>query len=364
MNYKEIHSSFKWQGKKLAKKEILQLAEEFSLSKEKYLQEIADFFKAWFNEDHLIEVQTSGSTGKPKKMKVKKQYMLNSALATKDFFDLPEKTTALLCLPATYIAGKLMIVRAICLGWELDFVKPQANPLAVHQKKYDFSAFTPYQLNHSLENIDLVKKLMVGGGAVSKALWEKIQNVSTEIFETYAMTETLTHIAARKINHLEKEENLPAFQLLKDVKIDIDNRSCLIIKAPKVSDEIIYTNDIVELKNATSFYLKGRFDHIINSGGVKISPEEVESKISKLIKNRFFIAGIPDDDLGEKLILILENSDDNFSKEDLKERIIKAEVLDKYEIPKEIYTISKFSETHSGKIKQSETLKNVLKKTE
>lgn len=359
MNYKNIHPSFKWQGKKLTQKEILQLAQEFSLTDEEYLQQIGAFFKAWFNQNPLIEVQTSGSTGKPKKMKVKKEYMLNSALATQDFFDLPEKTTALLCLPASYIAGKLMLVRALCLGWELDFVKPQANPLAVFKKKYDFSAFTPYQLTHSLADLPLLKKLMVGGGAVSNSLWSKIQNVSTEIYETYAMTETLTHIAARKINH-NSNVKLPAFQLLKDVEIDVDDRSCLIIKAPKVSDEIIFTNDIVEIETSTSFRLKGRFDNIINSGGIKIIPEEIENKISKLIKNRFFITGIPDDILGEKLILVIENPDKNQQINSIEKELKNSADLKKYEIPKEIYLLSNFEETHTGKINQPETLKKIL----
>src|SRR5699024_5618697 len=133
-------------------------------------------------------------------------------------------------------AGKLMIVRALTLGWNIDSVKPQANPLAVHQKNYDFTAVTPYQLENSLTNLQLVEKVMVGGGMVSKALLDKLQNSTAKIYETYAMTETLTHIAARRINNPQKV-NLPPFILLKDVTISTDDRNCLVIKAPKVSDE-------------------------------------------------------------------------------------------------------------------------------
>src|SRR5690625_4886831 len=243
----KIHPDFKWNGRALNKAQLLDLASSYKDSKEKYLYDIGLFLEAWFDDNSLIEVQTSGSTGAPKKMWVKKQYMINSAKATQDFFKLPAKTTALLCLPATYIAGKLMIVRALTLGWEIDSVKPQANPLAVHQKNYDFIAVTPYQLESSLKKLHLVKKVMVGGGMISAALLEKVQNIPTKIYETYAMTETLTHIAARRINY-SQQIDLPPFMLLKDVVISTDDRDCLVIKAPKVSDEIIVTNDIVELE--------------------------------------------------------------------------------------------------------------------
>src|SRR5690625_233129 len=353
-SYREIHPYFRWNGGKLRKIQLLELAEEYSYSKEKYLQEIGLFFKQWFDQNHLIEVQTSGSTGTPKKMKVKKQYMLNSAKATQEFFNLPAGTKALLCLPATYIAGKLMIVRSLVLGWEIDSVKPSAHPLKINQKKYDFTAFTPYQLNHSLEDLHLVKKVMVGGGAVSKSLLNKIRKVSTEIYETYAMTETLTHIAARRIN-APNQKHIPPFELLKDIKIEQSEEGCLIIHAPKVSDQVVYTNDLVKLQTSSSFYLLGRLDNVINSGGIKLIPEKIEEKLSAIIPQRFFVYGEADAELGERLVLFIEG---NFTKEEftnLKNKIHSYSLLEKYELPKQIYNLSEFSQTTSGKIKRKET---------
>lgn len=356
--FNQIHPDFKWNGKALNRHQILDLAKHYLGSDTSYLQNIGAFFQDWLNPHERIEVQTSGSTGKPKKMQVKKQYMINSAMASRDFFDLPAKTTALLCLPATYIAGKLMLVRALMLGWHLDSVKPQGNPLKGKTELYGFMAVTPYQLQHAFNQLKQVQKVMVGGGAVSAELFKRIQGVNSEIYETYAMTETLTHIAARRINGLENGTK-PPFQLLKDIKIQKDHRGCLVIKAPKVNDEVIYTNDMVELISPTQFYLKGRIDNVINSGGVKIHPKEEEEKLSLLIKERFFIAGIPDPDLGEKVVLVIERKLTQEEKTELHKKIKALKNITPYETPKEIFGIKKFVETHSGKIKREVTLKSI-----
>ena len=331
-DFTAIHSDFKWNGKSSTKQELLSIAESYVNSDKDYKIQIGFFLNDWFNDNSNIEVQTSGSTGVPKKMWVKKQYMINSALATQDFFDLPAGTTALLCLPATYIAGKLMLVRALILGWDIYSVKPQANPLK-GDKTYDFCAMTPYQMEKSFENLERIQKIMVGGGAVSSTLLKKIQSVSSEIYETYAMTETLTHIAARRINGLEAFKK-PPFRLLKNVEVKQDKNGCLIIKAPKVTDEIIHTNDIVKLTSSTEFYLKGRIDNVINSGGIKIHPEEVEQSLSLLIEERFFIAGLPDETLGEAVILVIEKHLSQEKKNNLHQNIRDLKNLSRYERPK------------------------------
>lgn len=347
-----VHPDFKWNGKTLRVPELLALAQDYRLSGEEYLRSVGHFFADWLNDSPTMEVQTSGSTGAPKKIWVKKQYMVNSALATQDFFDLPAQTKALLCLPATYIAGKLMLVRALVLGWETDSVKPQSNPLKASSKTYDFCAMTPYQLTHAFDELSRVKKIMVGGGVISDELYHRIQQVPAVIYETYAMTETLTHIAARKINALAGHLQKPPFKILKGVTISTDARDCLVIQAPKVTDETIVTNDIVELINEKEFYLKGRYDNIINSGGIKIIPETVESKLSGLLFGRFFVTGIPDEVLGEKTALIIEGSLPPAAVEKLQIQIENLTDLNRYEKPKVIYTLPDFTETHSGKIKR------------
>jgi O-succinylbenzoic acid--CoA ligase len=323
------------------------------------------FLKDWFSKRDVIEVETSGSTGKPKMIQLKKEFMVNSALATGEFFDLQEKTTALLCMSVDYIAGKMMLVRALVLGWEIDVIEPKSNPLQNINKVYDFSAMVPMQLQNSLLEIDAIKKLIVGGGVVSEELQKEIQDVSTEVFATFGMTETITHIAIKRLNHLSpraQSRGLGYYQLLPNVAISKDARNCLVIDASKVSEEQIVTNDVVELISETTFKWLGRYDNVINSGGIKLHPEEIEKKLSQIIKQRFFVAGIPDETLGEKLILIVEENSTSIDvesslKNQLNLRLNKATGLTKYEIPKAIYFVAKFVETETKKIQREKTIK-------
>lgn len=315
-------------------------------------EDISIFLQEWFNSNDYIKVNTSGSTGTPKEIFLKKSHVINSAKATGKFFNLQKGTNALLCLPIKYIAGKLMIIRALTLGWKLDYVSPSSKPLSNISKIYDFSAMTPMQLENSISNIFKIKKLIVGGGAISSALEEKLQNVETRMFSTYGMTETITHIAVKPINHHTIYPNY--YEVLPNVKIYTDERNCLVINAQKISNDIIFTNDVVDLISPKKFNWLGRFDNIINSGGVKLQPEIIEQKLSSLISNRFFVYGKPDNYLGEKLILIIEGDDYKVDFE--------ISSLTKLEIPKEVYFIKKFVETQSGKTHRKNTVMKTLNK--
>ena len=336
----KYHKNFQFNGKSFSSvDEILDFSKNFS-------DEIYQFLKSWFSNDEHIIVLTSGSTGKPKSILLKKEFVINSAKATGNYFFLKENTTSLLCLPINYIAGKLMLVRAITLGWKLDVVNSSSNPLKTIDKEYDFSAMVPLQLENSLSKIHLIKKLIVGGGVVSKELIRRIQNVSTAIFATYGMTETITHIAVKKLNKVGYKPNF--YQTLPNVSIYIDDRNCLVIKASKVSDVFVKTNDVVQLISDSQFEWLGRFDNVINSGGIKLQPEKIEEKLSKIIYNRFFVIGISDNKLGEKLILIIEGESEVINYETTN--------LSRFEIPKETYFVTKFIETDTKKIQRKKTL--------
>lgn len=333
-------------------KELISYSKQISNS-------LFQFLSYWFDERDFLEVQTSGSTGKPKIIQLQKEHMKNSARATGEFFKLNEKTTALVCLSADYIAGKMMVVRALTLGWHIDVIESVANPLSKTTKVYDFSAMVPMQLQHSLSEIHRVKKLIVGGGVVSSELQDKIQEIPTEIFATYGMTETITHIAVKKLNHIQQKA---FYETLPEVTIYRDQRNCLVIQAPRVAQELVITNDVVQLVAENKFEWLGRYDNVINSGGVKLQPEAIEEKLSKIITDRFFVAGMKDPLLGEKLILLVEsNSEGMFKKEELlKKELSKLTTLHKYEIPKAIYFLPTFVETETKKIMRKKTLELVL----
>jgi O-succinylbenzoic acid--CoA ligase len=355
--YNKVHNRFKFNGLHFSFEDLKEVA--YSLIKEGFAYEkvTGNFLIDWLNNKDYLYVQTSGSTGYPKQIKLKKQAMVNSAIATGDFFGLEPGDTALHCLPSHYIAGKMMFVRALVLGLEIDFVEPTSNPAFDYEKHYDFCAMVPLQLKQSIGYTHNIKTIIVGGSMVTKPLIEKIKNSDSRFYETYGMTETVTHVALRqlqsKANSGEKH-----FTALPNVLFSQDGRNCLVINAPNLVNEALVTNDMVELNSESSFKLLGRFDNVINSGGVKLFPEQIEDKLQSIIKERFIIAGEDDTELGEKLILIVENPSDSI--EGILKKVQSLETLDKFEIPKKVYSIEKFAETNNSKIQRKKTIETLL----
>jgi O-succinylbenzoic acid--CoA ligase len=318
---------------------------------------VVQFLNEWFNKEPYIEAQTSGSTGEPKSIKLSKQSMVNSAKMTCSFFDLRQNSKALLCLPASYIAGKMMLVRALVSGFNLLTVKPSGNPFSELNTSVDFTAVTPFQLIQSYQSLQekVIKKMIVGGSSVSQKLQRLIENLNSEIYETYGMTETCSHIALRRLNG-ENAENL--FTILPRVEIHTDERNCLIIKAPALTDTEIVTNDVVEIAGKTHFKWMGRFDHVINSGGIKLFPEQIEKKLEPCLERRFFISTLPDEKLTEKVVLVIEGT--AFDEAELMKLSQNMKlVLDPFEMPRGIYFIETFYITSSGKVNKLETFKKI-----
>ncbi len=351
--YKRVHPKFKLNGVAVSFDNLDKVS--YSLIKEghPYERDFGDFLLNWIDKEPTIQVKTSGSTGMPKMIVLEKQHMVNSALATGRFFKLEAGNSALSCLSGAYIAGKMMLVRAMILGLELDWVEPTATPLLGSDKTYDFCAMVPLQLENSLGHINRIKTLIVGGVPLSRNLKGKTQNVNTEIYETYGMTESISHIALRKVNH----GSIDYFKTLTNINVEEDERNCLVIKAPDLNTSPIITNDIVNLISDTAFEWLGRYDNVINSGGVKLIPEQIELKLASILKSRYFVAGIPDEKLGQKLILLIEENNKNNK---LLEKVKSLETLEKYEIPKEILFVKNFVETENGKISRMSTLQQIL----
>lgn len=354
----EVHPDFKLNKIHFSIADLRKVAYNFIKEGEPYEGIIGDFILDWVKPSAYLEVQTSGSTGIPKKFKVKKEHMINSALATGKFFELPAGSTALMCLPANFIAGKMMLIRAMVLGWELDLVPPSSNPLDQVFKTYDFCAMTPFQLDNSIGRLHLIDKLIVGGGAVSPQLTKMVQGLNTQVYETFGMTETVSHIAAKRLNPENKKSKPIPFKVLPDITISSDERGCLVVKAPNVAEDVVITNDVVEIITYKKFIWKGRYDNVVNSGGIKLFPEEIERKLNKVIDKRFFVTGMPDDSLGEKLVLFVEADFSEEFLEKLQTEIKNLKSLDTYEVPRKIYLIQKFEETPNGKIHRENTVKS------
>lgn len=344
LTHKNVHNYFKLDGYHLNAADLCQIGYSFIKEGDAYERSIGEFFLDWFDHKDYIEMTTSGTTGLPKLVRLEKQAMIQSALATGDFFGLKPGDKALLCLPTQFIAGKMMLVRSLILGLELDVVVPSTEPLAYNKKQYDFVAMVPLQVQNSIGKLKNIKKLIIGGAKIDSSLEEKLLPLKTEIYETYGMTETITHIAAKRVGE-------SVFSILPNVKIEKDNRGCLVIYVSSISDEPIITNDLVDLVNENQFSFLGRFDNVINSGGVKLIPEQIEAKLAGKINSRFFVTGVPDTTLGEKLILVIEGEKQDFAPDFF-------DVLGKFEKPKEIVFVPKFKENENGKLLRKPSLQS------
>ena len=320
---------------------------------------VLDFVKEWFSESKTVKIQSSGSTGIPKIFEVEKIKMLNSAEMTCNFLGLNEGDVALICLPIEYISGKMMAVRSILRKLKLIIAEPSANPLQNINEKIDFCAMTPLQVENSLDKLHLIKNLIIGGASVSETLKQKISqtltlsNSRTRIFETYGMSETLSHIALRQI--FPNQEDW--FTVFEGVEISLDERNCLIIFAPKLNSEVLHTNDLVEINHKNQFRFLGRLDNVINSGGAKIFPEELEKIIKQHIPNEVVLIGVADEKLGQKLILIIEGTESQA----INQKLSAINYKKSFHKPKGIIFVNKIPRTPNGKVNRLE-LKKLLEK--
>jgi o-succinylbenzoate---CoA ligase len=315
--------------------------------KSQFLSDVFGFLHEWFTASPMLTVQTSGSTGTPKTVQLSKKTVWESALKTCDFFSLNERSTALLCLPVRYIAGKLMLVRAIACGMNLICVEPSKAPLTELDQYVDFAALTPMQLKYCIDTPESLAKsgiVLTGGAPVDNSLIDSIAKVKTRVYQSYGMTETATHVALRLLN---QTENIPPFEALQGVHFDTDSRNCLIIYAPHVSESPLFTNDVVEFLSPTQFYWKGRHDFVINTGGIKVFPEEIERKLSNIIKFPFYITHIPDSALGQKVVLVLELKNKE-KYEQLKENL--NNYIEVFEKPRDIILTETIRFNENGKI--------------
>jgi O-succinylbenzoic acid--CoA ligase len=270
------------------------------------------FLEEWLNDEDFVEINTSGSTGTPKTIRANKGAMLTSAFNTLGFFELKPGQSALLCLSCDYIAGKMMVVRALAGGLNLITVPVSGHPLETLKEPIDFAAMTPFQMSNELAKSapgqQWLRKVILGGAPAGRDLIQKIQNEEFMVWETYGMTETLSHIALKRLNGPDASS---WFTPLKNVALTTDDRGCLIVEAPGITACPLTTNDLIDLDANGRFRVKGRIDNIINTGGIKVSPEEVEEQIAHLMPGPYAVVAAHHETLGQQLVLITEQPLEN-----------------------------------------------------
>ena len=290
-----IHKSFKLNGVSHNEQSLLK-----KITSNTDLLFLKSLIASWFDANNYLEVKTSGSTGNPKKIKIPKVDFIESCLLTKKTFDLNEKSRVINCLPVDYIAGKMMFIRALVLGLDIYTFPIKSKPINKIKSNYDLIAMTPLQLANSINKIERIKNVIVGGGPVHNDLKRKILRLKNRIFETYGMTESLTHVAIKNLTNNEKN-----FHALDGITF-AEKSGCLLVNTPHLSVKKIQTNDEINLLSKTEFSWLGRKDFIINSGGVKINPEELEKKLNESYDQNFIISSIADEKFGQKLVIVFE----------------------------------------------------------
>ena len=314
---------------------------------------LEEFLSEWNSDSPFVHVQTSGSTGAPKPMLVEKQRMLNSARITCDFLGLHEGDTALLCMSLDYIAGKMMVVRALERHLKLITVEPSGRPLSNTHCEIDFAAMVPMQVYNTIqlpeerERLKQIHHLIIGGGAIDETLAAALRDFPHHVWSTYGMTETLSHIALRRLNGADVSEWYTPFP---SVKVSLNEDDCLVIDAPLVCPECLVTNDIAELSEGR-FRILGRKDNVICSGGIKIQIEQVERRLRPYLQVPFLITKRPDTKFGDVVVLLTEGSVDEAQQ-------VCERILSKYHQPKVYLHVDKIPLTETGKParKQAEIL--------
>ncbi|MEM8970224.1 MAG: AMP-binding protein [Bacteroidota bacterium] len=328
-------------------------------------ESLADALKfawQWLRGDTTFEQATSGSTGSPKKIIIHRDQIVASAQATIQALGLDESNSSLLCLSARYVGGKMMVVRSLLANMDLVIVRPASNPLLYLPFLPKFAAMVPLQVQTLLDKkeaaaLNQMKAIIIGGAPVSNSLETQITHELTiSVYSTYGMTETVSHIALKKLTP--HHQNF--YQVLAGNQIAIDERNCLKIKGKVTRDTWVVTNDLVEIVGDRQFRWLGRYDSVINSGGVKVFPEEVERVLEPILRQanfsgRFLVSSLPDRKLGERVILILES---RLLLDNSQEKRILDEVqqqLAPYQVPKSIHYLPQFAETPTGKVQRSQT---------
>lgn len=334
------------------------------------------FCRLWLSEQASFLLHTSGSTGTPKPIALTRLQMRVSAQLTGQVLDLQAGDPALVCLNIRYIAGIMMLVRGLELGLPMTILEPTNNPLASLNPKGPpvlFTAFVPLQLQTILDTaasddlaiLNGMKAILVGGAATSPALEKALQPIEAPVYATYGMTETVSHIALRRLNGPQRSD---VFTALPGVTLGTDERGCLHITSAATNFERIQTNDVVELLDPVRFRLLGRADMVINSGGVKVQPEAVERIAQDVLaaygsRPRLFVAGLPDERLGQRVVAFVEQSlpqqltPDSGPWRAVQEAIRRQ--LGPYSVPKELILVPAFAETPTGKIDRNATIARI-----
>ena len=360
-----VPTSLLLNGREYAYAAIREYPATFAVPLNGYETKVLDFVRQWLNGTQEFVLHTSGSTGTPSAITLRRRQLEASARRTADFFDLGPGDRALVCLNCEYIGGMMMLVRGLERNLHLTIVEPHADPFAyvADDAKFDFSAFVPLQLKTVLAaghapRLNNMKAFLIGGAPADAALTQELQPLTAAAWLTYGMTETCSHVALRRLNG---PHATTGFRVLPGIAAGQDERGCLTLRGDVTDDQLVVTNDVVQLLDAHTFEWLGRADFVINSGGVKVPAEKVELVLDVALaevgqSRRCFVAGQPDERLGQAVTAFIEGEPLAEAQESQLRTLLAAR-LGRYEQPRQLRYVPAFAATPNGKLDRAATLR-------
>ncbi|MEN8201078.1 MAG: AMP-binding protein [Bacteroidota bacterium] len=348
-----MNKDFQLDGRSFDRDQLLEYCHRGAGDKEypEWKKEVLAFIDLFLDPSRGEVIQkTSGTTGDPRIHILHRQSLIRSARKTLDFFKLAPGDRVLHCLPMRYVAGKLMVVRALVGGLDLVLTEPSGRPARDLKEALAFAAMVPLQVHESLVHGDdfaNISTLLIGGGKLQYASLKHLSRLEqTAVYESFGMSETYTHFALKRISGPNPDRG---FRVFEGVEISQDQRNCLVVDVQGITEGPVTTNDLVEIDpSGQMFKWLGRYDHVINSGGIKIIPEMLEQQIRLVIRQNSLVLPEPDDRLGSRLVLLVETTEENPPLEEWFEAM-KA-ILPAYELPKHIYTTPEIPRNSSMKM--------------
>jgi O-succinylbenzoic acid--CoA ligase len=293
--------------------------------------------------DALV-VATSGTTGLPQGAILTHAAVQASARITSSWLDVASTDHWLCCLPVAHIGGLSVITRALWAGTPLT-VLPTADPQGIDVAAAKGATLVSLVVA-ALDRVqpEQFRSILLGGSAIP------VHRPANTV-ATYGMTETGSGIV------------YDGFALdevglrIVDGEIQVKTPSALRCYRdgtnPFTSDGWLPTGDGGSLAPDGRLTVTGRLAEVINSGGEKVWPAEVERVLGAKGHTRLAIVGRPDPDWGE-VVTIVSEADAPLSGLSLEEiRDLLRDSLPGYALPRRLDLVTELPRTAMGKVIRS-----------
>ena len=245
--------------------------------------------QAWDWLQTLVVICTSGTTGQPQAIPLTVSQLYFSAFGSAIRLGHQLNDVWLACLPPHHVGGLSAVLRCLIYQTCIHIADAKATTIYESLTSCSLVSLTPSLLNglvneiqqrESKSNIiyqkpDTLRAILVGGGPTSEVLWEKAQQLSLPIRLTWGMSEAASQLCTQT----ELAPPTTPLPPLPFALIKHDQQKHLWISGPLVSTGHLKSNDLGEVSEQGVLII-GRADDTIISGGINISPQEIEDHLN------------------------------------------------------------------------------------